>query len=143
MEDADELRPWLGVRFVGPRPGGFLIQNYFRLELRAFDFGSGGDSETAWRGRWQLQVRSPDFRIASAEGFYGLAFVEAFHTFDAEIEGFAAERLRVNLGAGKTLSRGWRVELNGMYQKGRVDEGASGFDLDEGIVRLRLFYSFN
>ena len=142
-EDADELRPWLGARFVGPRPGDWLIQNYFRLELRAFDFGGGGDSETAWRGRWQLQVRSPDFRIASAEGFYALAFVEAFHTFDAEIQGFAAERLRLNLGAGKTLSRGWRVELNGMYQKGRVEEGFTGFDLDEGILRLRLFYSFN
>ena len=141
VEDADELRPWLGIRFVGPRPGGWLVQNYFRFELRAFEFGGG--SETAWRGRWQLQVRSPDFRIASAERFYALAFVEAFHTFDAEVQGFAAERLRLNLGAGKTLSRGWRVELNGMYQKGRVEEGASGFDLDEGIVRLRLFYSFN
>jgi hypothetical protein len=140
-EDADEIRPWLGIRFVGPRPGGWLIQNYFRLELRAFEFGGG--SESAWRGRWQLQVRSPDFRIASAEGFYALAFVEAFHTFDAEIQGFAAERLRLNLGAGKTLSRAWRVELNGMYQKGRVEEGLTGFDLDEGILRLRLFYSFN
>ncbi len=141
QEDADELRPWLGIRFVGPRPGGFLIQNYFRLELRAFEFGGG--PETAWRGRWQLQVRSPDFRIGSADRFYALAFTEAFHTFDGEIQGFAAERLRLNLGFGKTLSRAWRVELNGMYQKGRVEEGVTGFDLDEGILRLRLFYSFN
>jgi hypothetical protein len=141
--DANEIRPWLGVRFVGPRPGGFLIQNYFRLEFRAFEFGRGGDSETAWRGRWQLQVRSPDFRIGPADRFYALAFAETFHTFNAEIEGFAAERLRLNLGAGKTLSPHWRVELNGMYQHGRVETGVSGFDLDEGILRLRMFYSFN
>jgi hypothetical protein len=142
-EDADEIRPWVGVRFVGPRLGSWLIQNYLRLEFRAFEFGTGGGSDTAWRGRWQLQVRSPDFRIGSAERFYVLAFTESFHTFDAEIQGFAAERLRLNLGAGKALSPQWRVELNGMYQKGRVEEGVSGFDLDEGILRLRLFYTFN
>jgi hypothetical protein len=30
-----------------------------------------------------------------------------------------------------------------MFQKGRVREGSGGFDLDEFILRLRLFYSFN
>jgi hypothetical protein len=30
-----------------------------------------------------------------------------------------------------------------MYQHGRVETGVSGFDLDEGILRLRMFYSFN
>ncbi len=141
--DVDELRPWLGVRLVGPRPGGFLIQNYFRLEFRVFALQTDGTRSTAWRGRWQLQVRSPDFPVGSAERFYALASVEFFHTFGTEIQGFAAERLRLNLGAGKTLSPRWRVELNGMFQKGRVEQGLAGFDLDEGILRLRLFYSFN
>ncbi len=141
--DADEFRPWLGVRFVGPHLGGFLIQNYFRLEVRVFDFKTVGNRETAWRGRWQLQVRSPDFRVGAAERFYALAFAEFFHTFGTEIQGFAAERLRLNLGAGKTLSPRWRVELNGMFQKARVEQGLTGFDLDEGILRLRLFYSLN
>ena len=141
--DADELRPWVGLRLVGPRPGGFLIQNYFRLEFRVFEFQTGGARRTAWRGRWQLQVRSPDFRIGSAERFYVLAFSELFHTFGTEIQGFAAERIRLNLGAGKTLSPRWRMELNALFQKGRVEQGVTGFDLDEGILRLRLFYSFN
>jgi hypothetical protein len=141
--DADELRPWLGVRFVGPRLGGFLIQNYFRLEFRVFEFQTAGTGTTAWRGRWQVQVRSPDFSIGSAERFYAVAFAEFFHTFGTEIQGFAAERLRLNLGAGKTLSPRWRMELNGMFQKGRVEQGLAGFDLDEGILRLRLVYSFN
>lgn len=142
-DDANEVRPWLGVRFVGPRPGNWLIQNYLRLELRVFEFAGGGASDSAWRGRWQLQVRTPDFSIGSAGGFYALAFGEAFHTFDEEVEGFAAERLRLNLGAGKTLSPHWRLELNGMYQKGRVEEGGGGFDLDEAVLRLRLFYTIN
>jgi len=141
--DVDELRPWLGVRFVGPRLGGFLIQNYFRLEFRVFEFQTGSARSTAWRGRWQLQVRSPDFTIGSAERFYALAFAEFFHTFGTEIQGFAAERLRLNLGAGKTLSPRWRMELNGMFQKGRVEQGLAGFDMDEGILRLRLVYSLN
>jgi len=141
--DADEFRPWFGARIVGPRPGGFLIQNYLRLEARVFEFGGDQGTDTAWRGRWQVQVRSPDFGIGSAERFYAVAFGEVFHTFDNEIEGFAAERLRLSLGLGKAFSRVWRMELNGMFQHGRVDEGVTGFDLDEGILRLRMFYTFN
>jgi hypothetical protein len=142
-EDADEIRPWVGARIVGPRPGGFLIQNYLRLEMRAFEFGGDQGGDTVWRGRWQLQVRSPDFRIGSVERFYAVAFGELFHTYDSEVEGLAAERLRLNLGLGRTFSRAWRVELNGMFQHGRVEEGVTGFDLDEGILRLRMFYTFN
>lgn len=141
-DDADEFRPWVGARIVGPRPGGFLIQNYLRLEMRVFELGGDRGGDTAWRGRWQLQVRSPEFRIGSAERFYAVAFAELFHTFDNEIEGFAAERVRLNLGLGRTFSRAWRMELNGMFQHGRVEEGVTGFDLDEGIVRLRMFYTF-
>lgn len=142
-DDADELRPWIGVRFVGPRPGGWLIQNFFRIELRVFEFGGDREGDSAWRGRWQIQARSPDFRIASAEQFYVVTFAEFFHTFGSEVQGLAAESLRLNLGLGKTLSRGWRVELNGLFQHSRVAEGVTGFGLDEGVLRLRFVYNFN
>lgn len=140
--DADEIRPWVGVRIVGPRPGGFVIQNYFRLETRFFEFGRGVE-RAVWRGRWQLQARSPDFRIGSAERFYAVAFSEVFNTFDGDVEGFSVERLRLNAGLGRTFSSTWRAELNGLFQSGRVEEGLTGFDLDDIILRLRMFYTFN
>jgi hypothetical protein len=31
--DLPELRPWIGARLVGPRPAGWVVSNYFRLEL--------------------------------------------------------------------------------------------------------------
>ena len=142
-DDADEVRPWIGARIVGPSPGGWTIQNYLRLELRVFEFGGDVGGDSAWRGRWQLQARSPDFRIGSAERFYGVFFSEIFHTFDSEVQGFAAERLRLNAGLGRTFSHSWRAELNGMFQHGRVEDGLTGFGLDEGILRLRMFYTFN
>ena len=142
-EDVDELRPWLGIRVPWPRFGGWVVSNYFRLELRAFNFRTGGDWDVVWRARYQLQVRSPDFTIGSAQGFYALAFVEPFHNFGSFLEGISVDRVRLNAGAGKNMAGGWRVELNAMFQKGRVREGSGGFDLDEFILRLRLFYSFN
>jgi hypothetical protein len=142
-EDADEVRPWIGARIVGPSPGGWTIQNYLRLELRVFEFGGDVGGDSAWRGRWQLQARSPDFRIGSAERFYAVFFAEIFHTFDDDVEGFAAERLRLNAGLGRTFSQSWRAELNGMFQHSRIDEGLTGFGLDEGILRLRFFYTLN
>ena len=108
----------------------------FGWRLRTSDVWAGPSPIGAAAHRW-------GFGIGSAERFYVVAFGEVFHTFDNEIEGLAAERLRLSLGLGKAFSRVWRMELNGMFQHGRVDEGVTGFDLDEGILRLRMFYTFN
>lgn len=67
-DDANELRPWVGVRFAGPRPGGWLIQNYFRFEFRVFGFGSGGDSDSDMA--WLRGDRHPDRTRLKDEGKY-------------------------------------------------------------------------
>ena len=74
-DDVDEIRPWVGLRFLGPRPGKFVFSNYFRLELRHFNPGAS-ETRTFWRGRYQLQATSPRFRIGRADGFYGLSFMD-------------------------------------------------------------------
>ena len=77
IEDLPELRPWVGVRFVGPNPGGWVISNYFRLEYRAFYIRGDDKWDTVWRGRWQIQGTTPDFAIGPAERFYALASIRS------------------------------------------------------------------
>ena len=47
--------------------------------MTVFEFGGDREGDSAWRGRWQVQARSPDFRIGSAERFYVVTFAEFFH----------------------------------------------------------------
>ncbi len=144
IEDLPELRPWVGVRFVGPRPGGFVISNYFRLELRAFYLKDQAQWDATLRGRWQVQVTSPRFSIGSAEQFYALISVEPF--FDLEsttIDGTFGSRFRYNMGIGKEVARGLRIDLNYLFHKIRVLEEGGDLDADDHVVRLRFFYSLN
>lgn len=86
-EDLPELRPWVGARFVGPRPGGFVISNYFRLEQRAFHLKSRSEWDAGLRGRWQVQVVTPRFSIGSASEFYALMSIEPFFEIGSSIPG--------------------------------------------------------
>ena len=143
VEDLPELRPWVGVRFVGPKPGGWTISNYLRLEHRAFYLKDEDKWDTVWRGRWQLQVTTPDFAIGAAESFYALASIEPFTGFGASINGILGERIRTNIGMGKRVTPALRIDLNYVFHKIRVSEAGRDFDLDDHVVRLRFFYSFN
>jgi len=141
-DDLPELRPWVGVRFKGPRPGGWLFTNYFRLELRAFYLKSRSEWETGLRGRWQVQVTSPRFRIGSAEEFYGLFSVEPFFEIGSSVSGSFGDRYRINLGLGKQVKDGLRIDLNYLFHKIRIPDTGGNLDLDDHVLRLRFFYTF-
>ena len=151
-DDLPELRPWVGVRFVGPTLRGWVVSNYFRLEYRAFYLKDVGGWDEVWRGRWQLQVTTPDFAIGRAERFYALASIEPFQdlgdSFDpfqdlaSTLRGELAERIRVNIGIGKKVTPALRIDLNYLFHKLRLTEGDQHFDFDDHIVRLRFFYAF-
>jgi len=143
VEDLPELRPWVGVRFVGPDPGGWVISNYLRLEYRAFYLKDEDKWDAVWRGRWQLQVTTPDFAIGAAERFYALASIEPFTEFGSSINGILGERIRTNIGMGKKVTPALRIDLNYVFHKIRVSDEGRDFDLDDHIVRLRFFYNFN
>jgi hypothetical protein len=143
LEDLPELRPWLGLRLVGPRPGGFVISNYFRLELRAFYLKTDSEWEVGWRGRWQVQVVTPRFRIGSADGFYALTSIEPFFEIGSSIAGAFGDRYRFNIGIGKQVSRGLRIDLNYLFHSIRLIEEDGSLEADDHVVRLRFFQSFN
>lgn len=153
VEDLPELRPWVGVRFAGPTLGGWTISNYFRLEYRAFYLKGTGEWDEVWRGRWQLQVTTPDFAIGGAERFYALASIEPFQDFGTSFNPFqdfgstfrgeAADRIRTNIGIGNKLTPALRIDLNYLFHSRRVSEGDRQFDVDDHVVRLRFFYTFN
>jgi hypothetical protein len=142
-EDLPELRPWVGVRFLGPRPGGWVISNYFRLEYRAFYLKSKSEWEAGLRGRWQVQATSPRFAIGSAEEFYGLASIEPFFEIGSSIPGAFGDRFRINAGLGRQFNEGLRVELNYLFHKIRLPDESGELEMDDHVLRLRFFYSFN
>lgn len=141
--DLPELRPWLGTRFVWPRLGGFAFSHYFRLELRAFYIKEDSKWDAVLRGRYQLAVKSPDFAIGNAAGFYGLASAEIFDDLTATVNETFGDRYRFNIGIGKKVTPALRAELNYLFHTFRVSDERGDFDFDDNVVRLRLFYSFN
>jgi hypothetical protein len=143
IEDLPELRPWVGLRFLGPSPRDFVISNYFRLELRAFYLKDNRNWDTELRGRWQLQVTSPDFNIGSVEGFYALTSIEFFADLGSSFVETLGERFRYNLGIGKDVTRDLQVELDYLFHKIRLDDESGSFETDDNVVRLRLFYHIN
>ena len=143
IEDLPELRPWVGARFIGPKPGGWTISNYLRLEHRAFYLKDEDKWDALFRGRWQVQVTTPDFAIGDAERFYALASIEPFTDFGSSINGILGERIRTNIGVGKRVTPALRIDLNYLFHSIRVSDGIQDFNLDDHVVRLRFFYSFN
>ena len=134
----------MGIRFVGPRPGGFVISNYFRLELRAFYLKGEAEWNATLRGRWQLQVTSPRFSIGSAEEFYALISIEPFFDLESKtIDGIFGSRFRYNMGIGKQVTRGLRIDLNYLFHRVRVLDEGGDLTADDHVVRLRFFYSIN
>ena len=53
------------------------------------------------------------------------------------------DRFRFNLGIGKHVSERLRIELNYLYHKVRVPERGGALDVDDHVLRVRFFYSFN
>lgn len=137
-ENINELRPWLGLRAPLPVPKGFVLSNYLRMELRAFHLPDEQTWDIGWRGRYQLHLRSPDFRISALEGLYALASVEFFTNLGSAF----VDRIRVNFGAGKRVTQALRMELSYLHHQTRAGDQYT-FEIAEHMIRLRLFYNLN
>jgi hypothetical protein len=140
--DRFEIRPWIGFRFIWPRPGGFVVSHYFRFEDR-FNYSEFRSTwDEAFRGRYQLAVKTPVFSFVGIDELYGVAGLELFKDLSGAVFERFANRGRLGAGLGKHVGGGLRAELHYFYQSSGlfIQEGVQ---TDEHILRLRLFYLFN
>ena len=142
-EDLPEVRPWAGVQFLWPRPGGFAFSHRIRLELRAFYIKPDTSWTTSYRARYRLQVRSPNFSIGSADNFFALTFFEVFGDLKPFINGSFGDRFRLNIGVGKHLTEASQIQVNYFFHKVRLSPARGDLEVDDHVVRLRFFHSFN
>ena len=141
--DLPELRPYVGVRFIWPRLGRYTFSNYFRFEYRIFYIEPDDKWESVLRGRYQLQLTTPTYKVNDREWVYIIASIEVFEDLTDDVDGSFGDRLRTNIGIGRQVTASWRVELNYLWHQIRVNTGLRDFDLDDHVIRTRLFYSFN
>lgn len=143
VDDVPELRPWVGLRFLGPRAGGFAMSNYFRLETRVFYLKDDDQWDTVVRGRWQVQVNSPSFDVGSLEGLFALTSIELFADLGSSFDGTLADRFRYNIGIAKSVLSNLVVELDYLFHRIRLDDEVGSLQRDDSVVRLRMFYTIN
>ncbi len=139
-EDAFEIGPYQGIRFLWPNIGSYTISHYLRREQRMIWVTEGArDFDFSLRGRYQLGAQSPVYDILFKNGLFLKGSIEAFADIESPV---FVDRLRYDLGAGTKVSEAWRVELHYFLQQER-DSSGSSFSASEHVVRLRLYYSFN
>lgn len=142
-EDLPEIRPWAGLRFLWPQTRGFIFSHYFRLELRMFYLESDDEWSSVWRGRYQLQVRSPHFNIGAVKKIYLLTSFEIFEDLSSSLNDAFGDRFRYNIGIGNWITRNLTVELNYLFHKIAIGEHRDNFNLDDHVIRLRFFYNID
>lgn len=139
---AFELRPWQGLRFVGPQFKGYKVSHFLRLEQRIlWTKGTEIDSNYRLRGRYQLGVKTPTYNILFDNGLYVTGSIEFFRNLNESNTASLSDRIRYSFGAGTQVSKFWQFELLYLRQNGLALEQDS-FSREENILRLRLFYQY-
>lgn len=143
--DLPEIRPVAGLQVHWPRLGDFTFRHFVRLELRMLYLGSTSEWDATFRGRYQLQLTSPNFAIGNAADYFALTSAEFFDNLGSSNTDFIGDRFRYNVGLGKGNVFGLRITLSYMFHKVRVpdSEQRMTFELDDHVVRLTFVRRFN
>jgi hypothetical protein len=140
LPDLPELRPWVGIRFVWPRIGGFAFSHYFRVEYRAFYYKEQKNWDSNYRGRYQFQIANSNFSIGDLKGLVAIASIELFEDMTTLIDKKFGDRYRFNFGFGKRVIPDLRIDINYVFHK--INIGGQ-LESDDHIIRTRFFYNFN
>lgn len=138
-----ELRPYLGIRFVGSPSRRLELRSYTRLEYREFLYtdSDSTDSELRFRTRVEAKALVSGETFSTDRSWFVQGDVEAFADLtDAVAERFA-DRLRFRLGAERRASYAWRFEGWLVYQISR-DTRTSGVTSSDFYLRLRVRHFF-
>jgi len=137
-----ELRPYIGVQFIGDRFRRVVVQNFTRLEYRKFLY-TGSDSTSA---SWRLRTRFEIAGLVSGKSFVDpgsweiSADVEFFVDLSEPVGERFADRARIRLGVGHVRTLKWHFDAFYILQFSRETKtsGVTGID---NFLRLRVkFY---
>ncbi len=137
-----ELRPYVGVQFIGDRFRRITFQNYTRLEYRKFLY-TGSDSTSA---SWRLRTRFEIDALVSGKTFIDPGSwrlsgdVEFFVDLSDPVGERFADRARIRLGVGHVRTLKWHFDAFYILQFSR-DSKTSGVTGIDNFIRLRVkFY---
>jgi hypothetical protein len=99
--------------------------------------------DAIWRGRYQLQVQSPDFGRGLNKKYFALTSFEILDDLSSSVTDTFGDRFRYNLGIGRRVNSGLRVELNYLFHRFVVNEQSQESEYDDHALRLRFFYYLN
>ena len=75
---------------------------------------------------------------------YALTSIEPFDNLGTSLrEELSVDRIRFVFAVGKRIGRGWRTELDYVFQAVAADDDSGNFDISDHILRLRWFYNLN
>ncbi len=137
-----ELRPYIGVQFIGDRFRRVVVQNYTRLEYRKFLYTGSDSTSASWRLRTRFEIRA----LVSGKTFIDPGSwrlsgdVEFFVDLSEPVDERFAERVRFRLGVGHVRTLKWHFDAFYVLQFSR-DTQTSGVTAIDNFLRLRVkFY---
>jgi hypothetical protein len=130
-----ELRPFVGVKFMGSNARKWRYYNWTRFEVRFTDTLDTGDWQTVYRLRNQTRIEIPlasPERAWSPKSFYVLADIEPIYRSDSG----QIDPLRLRAGLGYVVNPRLLVEFQYYFQYTRP--GGGGLEHTDNIIRLNF-----
>jgi hypothetical protein len=134
-----ELRPYLGVQFIGDRFRRVVVRNYTRLEYRKFLYTEADSTEASWRLRTRFEIQG----LVSGKTFVDPGSwrlsgdVEFFIDLSEPVDERFADRARIRLGVGHVRTLKWHFDAFYILQFSR-DTRTSGVTSIDNYLRLRV-----
>jgi hypothetical protein len=133
-----ELRPYIGVQFIGDRFRRVVFENYTRLEYRKFLYTGSDSTSASWRFRTRFEITG----LVSGETFldpgswHVSGDAEFFVDLSNPVEERFADRLRFRLGVSYVRTLKWHFDAFYIMQLSR-DTQTSGVTSIDNFLRLR------
>ena len=136
-----ELRPYVGVQFIGDRFRRVTFQNYTRLEYRKFLYTGSDSTSASWRLRTRFEIEGlVSGATFSDPGSWSLTGdVEFFVNLSEPVDERFADRLRFRFGVDYVRTLKWRFDAFYVLQFSR-DTQTSGVTGIDNFLRLRAKY---
>ena len=141
--DDVEFRLHQTMTIKWPQVIGISFAHRFQIEERFFRDFTLDQTDFVARGRYRLQVSSPDFTLFKIHSkFYGLINAELLLNLNGSDIAVFANQDRFMIGLGNRLSSKWKVEFHYQLLGARLNADEK-FTIGEDVFRLRLFYLIN